>query len=1071
MRRASDGAYDSPSLEYTDDTNAERSVDVTALDSGYIHYGLDSSLDHVDEQAGVSPAVDADGEMPDDALYEEDDDEYDDDLPDDLSSSPSIPDENINFDLVYALHTFVATVDGQATVQKGDHLMLLDDSNSYWWLVRVMASQEVGYIPAENIETPYERLARLNKHRNVEIATATDRDTGPEPDQAAAPSSYLVKSRHGSINEHSGKPSALSRRKEGVRMSDGTDGPRKRGVLFGTSEYVEHSGNELSEDDHEYEYDDEYEYSPDPHEAEEEDASASSAPVSSAPASHETALASPGGVSPPAAGSPSDTPASSFSRDDQPRGQRSSVLGMPGSAKLFSVVRLFAGESIESDATFKTVLLHASTTAAELVKQAMQRFHLSDDESDYAIMIHHVDGHEHTLDAHECPLALLDALAEQVGDSASDHSPKHDSVSSLASLVDSSSKNVTLDYSDDRYGKLFFVRRDPSFSDHGQVRDEDTNATGVLGTSAAVASTMASAAASVARALQPSSHSKGASAAPSLLLPTPTPAPNDALMRFTVQIALHAIELPTGYYFLPPHGLPTRGPPPPDTQPPSSQVRLLRFAKNATVAEVVEAALASFQVPDAMVDGGDDVESRAWHGRPRATYRLVAETEEGQQTLSPTSKVLAAYDVMPRLQSLPTESKRKSLDLAVTPGQIHEVASTDPLFLLRLVPQARRRDVSPPMHGTPRGWQPDLSSPSLASPMRVQAESFSPMASTRLDHAEGSSKSRMSESPRVRYSLLSSVPSARPPPNDDGLSAMPTAPPPDEDDSLERFLAQPSWPSESPSSSHDPVEARIRKMRLDATKESLSAQSTSTLPSLTTTAPSALDWQPSSLPSLSSPPRAPSQRTWASLSSPMSQGGYAGSPSRSARAPSPLAPAALSGPGSSGPGSSGPLSSGSVGLQRSSSTRSVSASDAPLEPRPSAQPRRMVDRVLSDTTVATGTDRRGKERYQFHALYGIVDALVIDRASRDEPLSSSAPPSSSSPGGLKKRGSFALSKLLDDTPAEAIDKASHGLLALPFPQRDLDHNDSLRPYAPLMSRISAIEAALDEQLRRAVHLR
>ncbi|KAK6985243.1 heat shock protein, partial [Favolaschia claudopus] len=50
---------------------------------------------------------------------------------------------------------------------------LMDDSNSYWWLVRVLKTQEVGYIPAENIETPFERLARLNKHRNVDLASAT----------------------------------------------------------------------------------------------------------------------------------------------------------------------------------------------------------------------------------------------------------------------------------------------------------------------------------------------------------------------------------------------------------------------------------------------------------------------------------------------------------------------------------------------------------------------------------------------------------------------------------------------------------------------------------------------------------------------------------------------------------------------------------------------------------------------------------------------------------------------------------------------------------------------------------
>lgn len=90
---------------------------------------------------------------------------------DDRSSSLSIPNESIDFDLVYSLHSFAATVEGQASVVKGDSLFLMDDSNSYWWLVRVLKTQDVGYIPAENIETPFERLARLNKHRNVDVST------------------------------------------------------------------------------------------------------------------------------------------------------------------------------------------------------------------------------------------------------------------------------------------------------------------------------------------------------------------------------------------------------------------------------------------------------------------------------------------------------------------------------------------------------------------------------------------------------------------------------------------------------------------------------------------------------------------------------------------------------------------------------------------------------------------------------------------------------------------------------------------------------------------------------------
>ncbi|KAF2765830.1 hypothetical protein EJ03DRAFT_330668 [Teratosphaeria nubilosa] len=105
--------------------------------------------------------------------------ESDDDMMDRISSSPSIDDEDIDFEFVYALHTFVATVEGQANATKGDTMVLLDDSNSYWWLVRVVKDSSIGYLPAEHIETPTERLARLNKHRNIDLS-ATMLSDNPE---------------------------------------------------------------------------------------------------------------------------------------------------------------------------------------------------------------------------------------------------------------------------------------------------------------------------------------------------------------------------------------------------------------------------------------------------------------------------------------------------------------------------------------------------------------------------------------------------------------------------------------------------------------------------------------------------------------------------------------------------------------------------------------------------------------------------------------------------------------------------------------------------------------------------
>lgn len=59
--------------------------------------------------------------------------------------------EDIDFEFVYALHTFVATVEGQANATKGDTMVLLDDSNSYWWLVRVVKDSSIGWSYPETI--------------------------------------------------------------------------------------------------------------------------------------------------------------------------------------------------------------------------------------------------------------------------------------------------------------------------------------------------------------------------------------------------------------------------------------------------------------------------------------------------------------------------------------------------------------------------------------------------------------------------------------------------------------------------------------------------------------------------------------------------------------------------------------------------------------------------------------------------------------------------------------------------------------------------------------------------------
>ena len=125
---------------------------------------LDNSFDDVPlSSTASSPSSTRSPSPSTDQLFDTDtiSDNYDDDDDDDDSEDISFSDdsrfvdsgwggeclrevEDIDFGFVYALHTFVATVEGQANATKGDTMVLLDDTNSYWWLVRIVKDTSIG---------------------------------------------------------------------------------------------------------------------------------------------------------------------------------------------------------------------------------------------------------------------------------------------------------------------------------------------------------------------------------------------------------------------------------------------------------------------------------------------------------------------------------------------------------------------------------------------------------------------------------------------------------------------------------------------------------------------------------------------------------------------------------------------------------------------------------------------------------------------------------------------------------------------------------------------------------------
>lgn len=105
------------------------------------------------------------------AAVEEDEDDFSDQLLTDyteglLPSPPASPPRELDPQKLYALYDFSGPDSSQVELLKDDAVQLLNDSDSFWWLVKRSDDGTVGFAPAEILETYEERLARLNCWKN-----------------------------------------------------------------------------------------------------------------------------------------------------------------------------------------------------------------------------------------------------------------------------------------------------------------------------------------------------------------------------------------------------------------------------------------------------------------------------------------------------------------------------------------------------------------------------------------------------------------------------------------------------------------------------------------------------------------------------------------------------------------------------------------------------------------------------------------------------------------------------------------------------------------------------------------
>ena len=294
-------------------------------------------------------------------------------------------------------------------------------------------------------------------------------------------------------------------------------------------------------------------------------------------------------------------------------------LDGPGVPEL-NVIRVFAGAHLQTDATFKTVLLNASTTAAELVRQGMQRFRLpaGDDAGAYFLTVkQQLAGATSALAPDERPLRVFEELVEAA---ALDLMPrvKRSSVGSISSVASNLSMHPAIrrlpmnDFTDDSTVKFFLNRRMP---------DDD----GEGGSSSARSTPIAPAPGRTGGLSVETAAATGAAVASERFTSPST--------RFAVQVFIYPEDLPDGVVFdphteaiVPKSTLRDReragaNPQPSPGIPMNLRRKVFLFPRNTIVAEVIELGLERFGINEGVVDGGDEVEDKLAKRRSQSRVR------------------------------------------------------------------------------------------------------------------------------------------------------------------------------------------------------------------------------------------------------------------------------------------------------------------------------------------------------------------------------------------------------------------------------------------------------------------
>ena len=298
---------------------------------------------------------------------------------------------------------------------------------------------------------------------------------------------------------------------------------------------------------------------------------------------------------------------------------------------------MFAGDHLQTEATFKTVLLNSSTTASDLVRQAIQRFRLpaGEDEQEYYLTIKQVEGSSAVLRPEEKPLGVFESLVEAALELPK---VKRSSVGSISSVASNLSMHPAIkklsmnDFTDDSQVKFYLNRRSRVDDSIGEEGDDTLLAESVDGDNESARG----------RGQFLAVSTSGGNTVPPERFSSPS-------FRFGLQLVIYPDDLPDDMVFDPQteaivfkNTLRNR---PQANQVPSPGInqsfrkKIFVFPKNITVAEVIEQGLDRFGIPEGVVDGGDEIEDKLTKRRSssRVRYGLAVEVNGKGKLFHPPS--------------------------------------------------------------------------------------------------------------------------------------------------------------------------------------------------------------------------------------------------------------------------------------------------------------------------------------------------------------------------------------------------------------------------------------------------